>query len=109
MKVTRGKKHNYLSIILYYHSQDKLKIDMEYYINNMVQKFLEELSGKGKALQNSTLLKVSTKSLTLDIEKAESFHSFIIKRMFLAKRARPDLKPSFAFLLTQVKGLTEED
>ena len=50
MKVTRGKRHNYLSIILNYYSEDQLKVGMEYYIINIVQEFPEELNGKGKVL-----------------------------------------------------------
>jgi len=38
-----------------------------------------------------------------------TFHSFMLKGIFLVKRARPNLKPSFTFLSTQVKGSIEED
>ena len=71
---------------------------MEYYIDIMVQEFPEELNGKGKALQNDSLLEVNTKSLTLDVEKAKLLHCFIVKGVFLAKRARLDIEPGFVFL-----------
>ena len=97
MKVTRGKKHIYLGMILNYYSKEKLKVNIACYTKNMVEEFPKELSCKGKVLWNNSLLEVNIKSPTLDAEKAESFHNFIIKGIFLPKRARPDLEPSFAF------------
>ena len=52
---------------------------------------------------------MNKKSPILDSEKAELLHSFVMKGMFLVKRARPDLEPGFAFLSTRVKCSTEED
>ena len=109
MKVIRGKKHNYLSIILDYYSKEKLKVDMVCYKDNIVEEFSEELNSKGKGPWNESLLKINTKSPTLNTEKAKLFHSFIMKEIFLAKRARPDSKPGFMFLLMQVKDSVEED
>ena len=87
MKVTRGKKHDYLSIILDYSLDEKLKVDMAYYIENMVEEFPEVLNSKGKVPWNGSLFKVNEKSLILDREKAELLHSFTMKWMFLIKRA----------------------
>ena len=98
MKVTRRKKYDYLGMILNYHFEEKLKVDIVCYTDNVVEELLEELNGKEKVLQNDSLLKVNVKSSTLDTENTELFHRFIIKRIFLVKRARPNLKPSFAFL-----------
>ena len=52
---------------------------------------------------------MSMKSLALNLEKAESFYNFVIKGIFLVKRARSDLEPSFEFLLIRVKSSVEED
>jgi len=84
---------------LTYYSKDKLKVDIEYYINNIAQEFPEKLKNKEKALQDDSLLKANMKNLTLNAEKAKSFHSSIIKSVFLVKRARSNLKLSFVFLL----------
>ena len=108
-KVIRGKKHNYISMILNYHSKKKLKVDIACYAENIVKELLEELSSKEKALQNGSLLKVNAKSFALDIEKAELFHSFMIKRIFAVKRVRLNLEPSFMILLACLKGFTEKD
>ena len=70
---------------------------MKYCINNMVQEFPEELNIKEKTSYNDSLFKVSIKSPMLDAEKAKSFHSFMIKKIFLVKRARSDLKSSLHF------------
>jgi hypothetical protein len=48
MKATRGKRHNYLGMIFNYYLEDKLKVDVEYYIDKIVEEFLEELNRKEK-------------------------------------------------------------
>ena len=49
MKVTRGKRHDYLGMVLDYNDDEKLKVDMVYCIENMIKEFPEVLDGKGKA------------------------------------------------------------
>ena len=72
-KVTRGKRHDYLGMILDYNDNEKLKVDMIYYIENMIEEFPEVLNGKGKAPWNDSLFKVNEKSSVLDREKAKCF------------------------------------
>jgi predicted DNA-binding protein (UPF0278 family) len=49
MKVAREKRYKYLSMILDYCLEEKLKVDIECYINNIVEEFLEDLNSKAKA------------------------------------------------------------
>ena len=95
----RGKKYNYLSMILNYYSKEKLKLNIAYYMDNMVKEFSEKLNSKGKVPQNDSLFNVNIKSPILDIEKAKLLYSFMIKIIFLVKRAKYNLKPGFIFLL----------
>ena len=109
VKVTRRKRHNYIDVFLDCNKEEKLKVDTEYCINNIVNEFSEELKLKRKILQNNSLFKVNEKSPTLDKERANTFYSFEIKRIFLVKRARSNLEPSFVFLSTRVKYSKEKD
>ena len=86
-----------------------MKVNIEYCIDNIVNKFLKELKLKGKILQNNSLFKVSEKSLTLDEKRANAFHSFAIKKIFLVKKARLSLESYFVFLSIRPKYLIEED
>ena len=45
----------------------------------------------------------------LSKEKREDFHTFVAKRLFAAKRARPDIQPTIAVLTTQVREPTDGD
>jgi hypothetical protein len=43
------------------------------------------------------LFKVDETSKKLDDARRETFHSFVMKAMFLCKRARSDVQPAFPF------------
>jgi hypothetical protein len=45
----------------------------------------------------------------LSKHKAELFHTFVAKGLFLCKRARPDIQPAISFLSTRVKGANQGD
>ena len=41
--------------------------------------------------------------------RKDSFHHFVARALFVAKRARPDIQPTVAFLCTRVQKPTKED
>jgi hypothetical protein len=100
VKSTRGKKHDYLAMILEYSSTGVLKVNMVKYVKNMVEDFPEKLEGKEKCPWNEKLFKVDEKLKKLGKEKSEQFHTFVAKGLFLCKRGRPDIQPAIAFLAT---------
>ena len=78
------------------------------YVNNMIHEFPEKLTGNVSSPANDNLFKVN-KSERLTQMKAEAFHTFVAKGLFLSKRARPDILPTIAFLCTRVKEPTLQD
>ena len=60
-------------MILDYTEKGKLKIDMKYYINNIVNEFLYELNENEKTPWNHRLFKVNTTIKKLD-EKRKSIY-----------------------------------
>ena len=48
MKVTRGQKYDHLGIILDSSLEDKLKVNIAYYAENIVAEFPEELNSRRK-------------------------------------------------------------
>jgi hypothetical protein len=55
------------------------------------------------------LFKVNSESKNLDEERRGVFHTFVMKAMFLCKRARPDVNPAIGFLSSRVKEPNEGD
>ena len=47
-----------------------------------------------------TYLQKKDGKVKLSKDKAETFHTFVAKGLFLAKRGRPDILPTIAFLCT---------
>ena len=110
VKVTRGKRHDYLGMTLDYTDPGKVKIDMIDYVKNMVEDFPEELDGRNAQYPWSEgLFKVDSKSPDLSTDKAEDFHTFVAKTLFVTKRGRPDVQPAVSFLATRVRKPTDQD
>ena len=63
----------------------------------------------GKTPAASHLFKVREDATDLDDETAGVFHRFTAKKLFLTKRARPDIQTAVAFLTTRVSQPDEDD
>jgi len=110
VKAVRGKVHDYLAMKLDYSEPGKVAIDMIDYVKNMVEDFPEELTAQGaRHPWSDNLFKVDETSPLLPKQKAEDFHTFVAKTLFVLKRSRIDVIPAVAFLSTRVKAPTEQD
>ena len=106
----RGKKHDYLGMILDYTEKGKVKIDMIKYVADMIDDFPETLN------KMDTVRTPAVESLfnagqqkKLDKNRAQSFHTTVAKGLFVSKRARPDIQPTIALLCSRVKNPNESD
>ena len=105
VKNVRGKKHDYLAMILDYSEKGKLKVDMKYYIKAMVDDFpLDFGERQTTAPWNDKLFKVIEKEKKLNEKERKIFHTFVMKSMFLCKRARPDISPGINFFQEESKN-----
>ena len=86
-----------------------MKIDMRYYIKGMIEDFPYRLTKNNKCPWSERLFKVNEKDAPLDERRKEIFHSFVMKTMFLSKRARPDVEPAVSFLCTRTTAPNEGD
>ena len=91
-----------------YSEKNKLKIDMQYYIKNMIEEFPNEIKTQ-KVPWNDKLFKVNESVKKLDETRKATFHTFVMKAMFLCKRARPDVEPAVSFLSTRTRKPDESD
>jgi hypothetical protein len=107
---TRGKTHDYLGMTLDFSREGKVKIDMVDYVEKMIDTFPVKLkateTAKTPAADNIYSKKSSKK---LSKEKAEIFHTWVAKGLFLSKRGRLDIQPAIAGLTTRVKDPGEND
>ena len=82
---------------------------MNQYIKEIVETFPENLSEEIDCPWNTRLYNMNDESQLLDKDKRETFYTFVMKCMFLAKRIRPDILVGISFLSTRVLRSNEED
>ena len=75
----------------------------------MVEEFPFEVKLIKTTPWTKKLFKVNDKSKNLNKEKRAIFHTFVMKSMFLCKRARPNVNPGIGFLSSRVKRPNEGD
>jgi hypothetical protein len=109
VKATRGARHDYLAIFLEYKKDGKVVADMAYYVKKMLEDFPDKLRNGVMVPWTERLFKVDDKSDLLSEDKAKTFYTFVMKGMFVCKRARPDIQPAIAFLSTRVRAPTVQD
>ena len=110
VKVVRGKCHVYLGMVLDFSIPGKVQVDMVDYTKNMVEDFPKELSTENVTYPwNDNLFKIDESSPALAKPKAEDFHTFVAKALFLCKHSRPDIEPAISFLTTRTSKPTEQD
>ena len=110
--INRGDTHDYLGMTLNYSEPGKFKVDMRKYVADMIECFIGDGKeiGKAKTPAGEGLFGQSEKpSEKLDKKQKELFHTIVAKGLFLAKRARPDILPTIAYLCTRVREPTTED
>jgi len=101
VKAKRGTKHNYLGMTLDYKTPGILKIDMTEYVKSMIEECPHKVQGRNATPWTENLFKVDANAKQLGQERKETFHTFLMKGMFLCKQGRPDIQPAIAFLSTR--------
>ena len=91
------------------HSRKKaLLLDMTNYVDQMKEDFLEKLEKETKDWSGK-FFSVDKNSKRLCTEKSDTFHSFVMKIMFLCKRGQPDVELSIIFLSARTSKSAEHD
>jgi hypothetical protein len=109
LTVTRGKLHEYLGIQLDYSVLGKVAIRMQDYIRKVIEEAPDDMDGTTATPAAYNLFDVDKNGVPLSNYKAELFHYFTAKLLFLCKRARPDIQTALAFLCTRVKAPDQHD
>jgi hypothetical protein len=107
--VTRGRVHDYLGMTLDYTEKGKVKIKMVDYVAKLLAELPPDMDGEAPTPAGNHLFVVNDNQTKVSEQKAQFFHTFVAKTLFLCKRARPDLQTTVAFLCTRVKCCDEDD
>jgi hypothetical protein len=96
-------------MVLDFSDTGKLRVDMRYYVKDMLDKFPFPIKGRSDTPWGEKLFKVDETSKKLDDERRAIFHTFVMKAMFLCKRGRPDISVAISFLASRVQVPNEND
>ena len=109
VKVSRGKEHKYLGIILDYSTPGCIKVDMQKYVLDMIATFPIAINKSAATPASQHLFEVRDDCKKLDDKHANLFHTITAKGLFACKRARPDIQTAIAFLTTRVVEPDQDD
>ena len=111
VKPSRGKRHDYLAMILDFMKKGCVRIDMTDCVKNMIKdfKFVNELGTRQATTPAAAHLFNVRDAEKLDKERAEEFHTTVAKALFVSKRARDVILPTVAFLCTRVREPDQDD
>ena len=111
MRVIRGKKHDYLGMNLDCTKPGKVKVDMIDCTVKMAEDFpCQKELGTNKMQTPAAKHSFQTRDTTeISKEKAEVFHTWVAKGLFLCQRSRSDIQTAIAFSCTRVKNPDEDD
>ena len=94
--------HKYLGMTLDFNVRGSVHIDIDEYIESMLEEFPEEVTGSAVTPATEVLFKVNKDSTKLSKECAQQYHTAVAKALFLCKRARPDIQVAVVFLTMRV-------
>ena len=100
--VTRGKKHTYLGMDLDFSTKGVVTVSIEGYVKEIMEKFPEPITKTSNTCAANHLMMVNINGKKLDKRRAEFFHRYVAKLLFLRKRGRPEIQITIAFLTTRV-------
>ena len=102
VKVTRGKVHSFLGMVLDFTSDGEVKIDMREYVAKMIADFPYDDVKTATTPAANHLFDVRDDVKILEEQHAIKFHNMVAKGLFLCKRSRLDIQTAIAFLSTRV-------
>ena len=110
ISISRGKKHDYLGMILDYETDGAMKIRMESYVKNMLNDMPNEMIGTAATPASNSLFKINEESpKLLNDEQKEIFVHLVMQALYLSQRGRPDIRTAVSFLCGRLTKPDEDD
>ena len=87
----------------------KVMFTMYDYLEDILAEELADFDGENITPAASDLFQVNGASWRINMATADLFYCIIVKFLYVAKRARPDLQVTVAFLCKQIKCINIDD
>ena len=99
LSVSRVKIHNYLGMNLDFCNKGKVQIDMEHYIDMMLQDAPKDIEGISNMPAAAHLFKTNLEDpKLLGDEHKKIFVHLVMQGLYLSQQGRPDIRTAIAFL-----------
>jgi hypothetical protein len=105
--VNRDKVQEYIGMVLDFSEANKCKVQISIYIQKLLEDY--DVTTFASSPAESNLFAVREDSPLINDERRSKFHSGVMRLMFLAKRARPDILLPIVFLASRVTYPIEDD
>jgi hypothetical protein len=111
MRVSRGKKHDYLGMDLDYSVPGEVRVTMVDYLKRVITEFLEVITGGATSPAAEILFTVRPEGECEPLEEKRviAFHHCVAQLLFASARARKYIQSGVAFLTTRVRNPDEDD
>jgi hypothetical protein len=110
VRVSRGKVHDCLGMMLYSTNKGEVKVTMIDYLKGVINDFPEIITGTAITPATINLFDVRpNERKVLGEEQARACHHSVAQLLFATARARKDIQHTVAFLTTRVKSSDEDD
>ena len=110
LTVSRGQVHDYLGMTLDFGTEVEVQINMEHYIDMMLQDAPEDMKGTATTPAAPHLFKVNNKDpQLLGPEKKKIFVHLVMQGLYLSQRGCPDIRTAIAFLCSRLRDPDEDD
>ena len=106
--IHRGQVLNYLGMVFDFSALNKVKINMDGFVNELLDDCAERFPGECETPAKKDLFVVGN-SKELNKEGKELFHTLTAKLLYLAKRVRPDILVVVSYLTKRVQLPNEND
>jgi len=106
---TGGKLLEYLGTTLEYTSNNKVKISMYKYMDNMLTELPADMNGMVRTPAANHLFNINPDAKKQPKATAQQFHHLVAKLLYLSQRTRQDIQMAVAFLCTCVQSPDEDN
>ena len=110
LSVSHGKTHDYLGMSLDFHTKGEVQIDMQHYINMMLQDAPEDMDGVSYTPAAVHLFKTNLEDpKALGDKQKKIFMHLVMQGLYLSQRGRPDIRTAISFLCGPLHNPDEDD
>ena len=110
LSVSHEKIHDYLGMTLDFCNKGKVQIDMEHYIDMMLQDAPKDMEGVSNMPAAAHLFKMNSEDpKLLGDEQKKMFVHLVMLGLYLSQQGRLDIRTAIAFLCGQLHNPDEDD